>query len=687
MKPESDIATPWMTATHPLLTEGLVKNNWGIAEPLVPELLKILKEEGTYRGETDVTALPFSALKSLIKLLYHNNLDTADLPSAIDIMLRTPNRTLIRNLQQVLKKFISQQQFAPDTIKSDGEWSSALEQVLSYVLNSFNLAEQTLSAELVQRLDTIAGRLVHLYSNSQQILPAAVILQNPFCIIDSDADQYELKQEGADGVVIATSKHQPVARFAQLFSAGFKDEALFNKFSAWLLLLNMTGTGKYENHCELFIHQDEDQWTPLEKCYNPGEQEKFAIEPDFFLAFPGTALLPLLMKNKQEEELDIVAVYLSRDVKISISSGYRLNNTTNGVEVSLDFEHFFETVPGSVDIIEGPADYCKLFVVKKGFVNHALETGYRSLAGTELPQEFYRLLSADSHDIVAAVTIGLQFKHALSTNDFDKIVKRVYANQDITVPEDLQKNRWGGIAENNGKRLKAAVEKTADDELFHIVLIVENLEATNKKEEQVAFFLHNSFNQEVQYETIVKGKAQIELTAYEAFTAGAYTEDGTMLELDMNEGTSYPRKLFYEDVSDDFRTYVETMYAKQPTQIAEDIQKNRWGGRSINRGKKIYAEAQPGFIEGTFNVTLIIDSETPAQILDGDVAFFIHDSFAKQVCYTRAHKGQAKITVNAREAFTVGAYTADGSLLELDLNHSKGLPENFYQHSAGNPAM
>ncbi len=286
--------------------------------------------------------------------------------------------------------------------------------------------------------------------------------------------------------------------------------------------------------------------------------------------------------------------------------------------------------------------------------------------GNELLESVYRELGG---------IVGVQ--NNIEHVDFETAVERLYNTKKITVADDLQKDRWGGRPVRNGKRLSAKVtHKTSGN--FQVTLIAEAVTAGAMNKQKIAFFLHDSFADEIEYKTFNKNKAQYIVSAYEAFTAAAYFEDGTMLELDLNEQTGYPAQFYYTDVSKTFKDEVKKMYAERPVTVKDDLQKNRWGGRNIVNDKVLRAEVKKAAFPGYFRITIRLSSQNPNAPLIGDLAFFIHDTFSNDIMYRKAIKGEAKINITAYEAFTVGAFTKDGTMLELDLNEVRGFPDKFY---------
>ena len=210
-------------------------------------------------------------------------------------------------------------------------------------------------------------------------------------------------------------------------------------------------------------------------------------------------------------------------MRIVVTKG-RIGTGVNGPALLFEPGNFF------ADELEGnrkqinhfyKADYLKIFVVKKGFAA-GLREKYTSFPGVDTGQDFYGLITAMAEDILDTALIGLSFEAAGSAKpeDFRSTVKKLYGETKIEVPDDLQKNRWGGKSTNNGKRLKAGVKEDKSPTRFKVTLVIEGVDPSTRPAGDVAFFLHNTFGDEIKFETAVKGKAQLELIAYEAFTVG-----------------------------------------------------------------------------------------------------------------------------------------------------------------------
>ncbi|MGC3944729.1 MAG: hypothetical protein QM762_09430 [Chryseolinea sp.] len=243
----------------------------------------------------------------------------------------------------------------------------------------------------------------------------------------------------------------------------------------------------------------------------------------------------------------------------------------------------------------------------------------------------------------------------------------------IRVNDDLQKHRWGDEASRNGFTLQAEVEE-GQFKYYRITLYVEAPDP--KYHGNVAFFLHDTFTPQIRISRFKSGVAMLRLSAvYEAFTVGAMLEDGTTLEIDLNEGIDYPKGFYYP--RDDFKARVEALYKTRSATVKNDLQKNRWNGKAESNNKRLSATVTERLVPGSYKVLPMISSAGDSP-LTGDVAFFVHDSFSQEIQYARAVKGEASITLIAYEDFTIGAYTEDGTILELDLSQVAGYPKGFY---------
>ncbi|WP_343693650.1 pYEATS domain-containing protein [Chitinophaga sp.] len=265
----------------------------------------------------------------------------------------------------------------------------------------------------------------------------------------------------------------------------------------------------------------------------------------------------------------------------------------------------------------------------------------------------------------------------MSKKEFKKKVEQIYRERDISVDIDIQKHRWGGRASSNGKTLMANVTKYVIPGFFSVELMVK-ADNPDKYSGYTAFMLHQSFGSEIEIVEVKDGICSYEVTAYEAFTAAAYTEDGTMLELDMDEEIGYPEGFYSQIIPESFKTEAAKLDKSRKVSVEDDPEKNRWGGQTISSNKEAKATVSGSIVPGYFRVKVSVSSTDPAMPFVGEVAFFLHDSFEDRIVYARAVSGIAKISFLAYEAFTVGIYTSDKTMLELDLQQQTGYPKNFY---------
>jgi hypothetical protein len=128
----------------------------------------------------------------------------------------------------------------------------------------------------------------------------------------------------------------------------------------------------------------------------------------------------------------------------------------------------------------------------------------------------------------------------------DKVIE-ILKSKPILVADDLQKGRWGGKKESNGKVIQAVVKPSEELEGFYDILItIKNIDKTPLNL-HIAVFVHNSYgfpNNAIYLKR--DEKPQVEMLGYEAFTVGAYLEDGTELELDLNEEPDFPKEFYWD---------------------------------------------------------------------------------------------------------------------------------------------
>jgi hypothetical protein len=113
--------------------------------------------------------------------------------------------------------------------------------------------------------------------------------------------------------------------------------------------------------------------------------------------------------------------------------------------------------------------------------------------------------------------------------------------------------------------------------------------------------------------------------------------------------------------------------------MKDDIQAGRWGGNKQVNNYILEANYNPALGNKVFyGVKLTLRSLDSNRPLEGDVAFFLHDTFPSEIEYATASNNLAFTELLSYEAFVVGARTKDGTELELNLNEVKGFPPEFY---------
>lgn len=283
----------------------------------------------------------------------------------------------------------------------------------------------------------------------------------------------------------------------------------------------------------------------------------------------------------------------------------------------------------------------------------------------------------DTSDLNKAIRQALGAPHIQTWEEFKDAVEALYSRTPITVHDDLQKNRWGGKSLFNKYELTATVENDILPGYYNVEAKVVSNDKTRPLKGNVAFFLHDTFSEEIEYVEAKDGVATYRMKhCYEAFTFAVYLEDGTTLELDLNEIQGYPEGFYWQDMTD-FQSSVKAMYDRRPIMVKDDLQKNRWGSKNENNNKRLEATVWRSWIPKYFAVHLQIISTHPDQFT-GEAAYFLHNTFGREIRFVRVRNGVAGLRIKAYEAFTVGAYTQDGTMLELDLNEVDGFPNGFY---------
>lgn len=107
-------------------------------------------------------------------------------------------------------------------------------------------------------------------------------------------------------------------------------------------------------------------------------------------------------------------------------------------------------------------------------------------------------------------------------------------------PDDPQKGLWGGSSKSKGRELSATV-KPLSLGFYSIRLVVKSTNENKPLKGLVKFHLHDTFSNQDPVIATKDGIAELNLTAWGAFTVGAETDNGaTRLELDLSELDSAP---------------------------------------------------------------------------------------------------------------------------------------------------
>jgi hypothetical protein len=117
----------------------------------------------------------------------------------------------------------------------------------------------------------------------------------------------------------------------------------------------------------------------------------------------------------------------------------------------------------------------------------------------------------------------------------------------VTHPNDPQKSRFGGKAENNERKLIATVKASAVPGFYNVKLTVESTNMEKPLNTDVIFYIHDSFSPSIftyRPDKFSEGKAvEDEILSYGAFTVGVVTDNGkTLLELDLADNENFPKE-------------------------------------------------------------------------------------------------------------------------------------------------
>jgi hypothetical protein len=110
-----------------------------------------------------------------------------------------------------------------------------------------------------------------------------------------------------------------------------------------------------------------------------------------------------------------------------------------------------------------------------------------------------------------------------------------------------------------------------------------------------------------------------------------------------------------------------------------DPQKGRFGGLPERNGRRLDVDVRPSLSTlGIYRIKLKVYSTDTINPLNGEVLFFLHNTFERDVRSVPVKDGVARLDLLSYGAFTVGAIADNGeTFLELDLALDERFPKEF----------
>ncbi len=136
----------------------------------------------------------------------------------------------------------------------------------------------------------------------------------------------------------------------------------------------------------------------------------------------------------------------------------------------------------------------------------------------------------------------------------------------------------------------------------------------------------------------------------------------------------------YPDVAVEIKSKKESI--KNDPDLEDDPQKGKWGGRSTSNDRQVSAKVDilPND-PSLFEIFLEVISTNVNNPLNGEVVFYLHPSFKKNVRKVKAEDGKAKLRLISYGAFTVGIECDQGrTQLEIDLAKLSDAPIRFIEN-------
>lgn len=613
MSTEIQSKKQWDTQTGTVTAEGYFGT--AISDLLLPELHKQMEGLEIYRRHPNIPGLTYAMLKALVNYLHKNGYDASTLNESVARMLADAVKSSISRLQQLMNSL------APAYLQGpvSGVWSTSTQELYISILHEFGIPFRERDNKMIELIKTIASRATRVRSDDQ--LWPADIKRNYYFIIDNKNYQYELKETEKEAILVDPQDQRELFRF------NMRSNELgptLDRFCPWFMLLNLNTSTNYNDLISLFLFSASSGDFAL---LRPATKGDFVIDPDGMATRADLAahLRLSVMRRERSTEIELVGIFLYNDYTMSHAFPTVEPIATDGTTIDADPRHFFYGDAGNA--INNPttrplqkADFLKIFIIKKdpdkGENDRFLgrDVNFKNL--------FNHLVTLEKERLLGTVTIGLELSEAkeepwqqkqkpvLTLKQLRETVNRLVQTKPVTDFDDIQKNRWGRLDKRGGKILTATVSsKKGASYPVELFVIWEDLKS--RKTGNVAFILHNTFEPTVYYEKIKDGMATFSFKAEGPFTVGAYTDDDTELELDLNKIEGAPKSFHYHEPLQQFKDIVLAEYRERPILVPDDLQKSRWGGQSKSGGVEIKASVRKA--GDSFRTTVTIDaSKLPA---------------------------------------------------------------------------
>ncbi|MCS3802121.1 pYEATS domain-containing protein [Niastella sp. OAS944] len=733
----------WDVADIPVQMD--TNSTWGIPGLYIPDILNNLVALNLVKKtEIETGKLSFNQFRLFIAHLHQLKYNTNDLRTAVEKWWQVQKKDessaenhLNRELQMQLATFVSPQLKEPFSITVDGIWGPESEHALHFINSTYNVTSLEKSPELLEVLRSISERIIRICCFDEWLI--SLLPYNPFCMIDNNAIDLELFRKGNGASLYEQATNREMVHFHSLASArGNVINTPFWQFTSWFMLLRMQSMNHYLDR--VFQINIGDEWKSIEQLEKPSKTE-FFIQPDRTMTFEDSAVrIPIQFIAPTQEPYYIIAAFFSRNLQVAITQELFIGMSNIW---SLDSKGLFSDKKspeddGEVHFIQ-KADYCKIFVVNEGFGNDTKER-YSNFPATDVPPEFYKLITANADDIFYSVTIGLVFNESKQPKPFNEkwVLVVGTGNKDVSeeqlqVAEALGKalaHAGYGLISGGWPYIDEAVTEAFNDRLESYEL---------KVEDRLLQVITNDQKPDYSYGKKIKVKNDEEWNHYTTEKAIAVVmiggEGGTYTNAVYAQSIGVPvipipstggdaQRLFNEtpvsafeniDIKtlgtlqiplssredaektamavidilntipekvkkglslQEFRIAVEDLYKKRQVLFADDLQRGRWGQQDRDNGKRLYVEVKSTKDPDVFKLTLSVSSYDKTE-LSGYVAFFLHNSLEQEIEYTIAEKGMAKLEITTHEPFTVAAYTEDGTVLERNFNDIPRLAKGF----------